>query len=92
MHLQGMLGFVSILAHGIKLAGAIQLPHNFLVDKEIAKRSGILFMLTQCTARQIQSVRRAEEKDSFRIGQVQRLVGPGGGGSRVGIACVSRII
>lgn len=65
MHLQRMLGFVSILTHSIKLAGSTQLLHNFLVDKEIAQRSSIPGVLTQSTARKIQSMRRSEEKDPF---------------------------
>jgi hypothetical protein len=60
-----MLGFVSIPTHSIKLAGTTQLLYDFLVDKEIAQRSSILGVLTQGTARKIQSMRRAEEKDPF---------------------------
>lgn len=56
MHLEGMLGFIGILTHGIELASPIQLLYNFLVDKEVAKRSGILGMLGQGAAGQVQSV------------------------------------
>jgi hypothetical protein len=75
--------------HVGEAARVTQLLHQGVVDRQVAKGRGILGVARQGAALEVVGVRGAQHEDALRLGQVKALVGPGGAGAGVLVACVS---